>query len=194
MENKKAKIIVIAGIKRSGSFFMLHAINQFLEQSGHSVSILSQEDIKVEKWNESEKDFLLVKVNDYDMYLDALADLVYTSKRNSMNILSGEKENEMTNKIYGSNELIIALKDQLNQQDHLISWLRSRKHAYNQNYDVKVNSDQLNNFANLNAIVMPIKYIFKDMKFDVVPLEIMKTLDKIDPRYERKMQNIPNPE
>lgn len=173
-----AKIIVVAGIKGSGSFFMVHAINQFLEQAGYSTSILSSEDIKNENWEQSDKDFLLVKSNEYDMKLDAISNLVFTAKRNLIDGVDIES--------------IQQLAHRLNEANHLISWMRSRNHAYNQNYDLKMNSIQLNNWANLNSIFAPIQFIFKDMKFDINADKLMNTLDKIDPRYERKMQNLPN--
>lgn len=192
-----ARIIVVAGSPKSGKIFMMQAISEMIKMSGYTVKVIDSKTINPDEDFNTEMDFVVCKTSKYDMNIDVVTDMVFTSKRNSLDILKheinpeGKQEQSMD-----ASELSNNLMELLKAQDDTISWMRSRHHSYNQNYDVPVNNKQLNNFANMNSIVSPIKYWFEDRlkthKFEVKPEALMSMLDKISERNVRKMPNLPS--
>lgn len=160
-------LIVIGGIKESGSDFILDALKEIIKQSGYTYTT----DIA----DEIETDFVLIKVEKFDSEIELKSKLVFTSTR---------LPSEIMERLNCNLDISTRMSDLVLMQNDLISWMRSDKHAFCMDYNNTDNKLALYNYNNLNALIGPLKFMFKDYDFSqLVPVELMKELKKI---YEPK--------
>jgi len=161
------KLIIIAGLRKSGRNFMLNALKEIIRQSGYTYT----EDIK----DEIETDFILIKTEKYDRDLEEKADLVFTSTRFSTEIM-----NELNCQV----DIATKISDVILMQQDLIHWMRSRKHAYCMDFNAVENKKALYNYTTLSNLVLPLEFQFAaaNYKFkELDPIKLIKELQKLHP-------------
>lgn len=173
---KQPKIIVVAGIERSGSSFLHKAICEAIRLAGFTVQSainLSRgshkenwilDGVKVETLNESnlkETDFIVIRVFDYSIELEAKANLVFTSTRKSMEIFTS------MNRLQDPKDAreLYTIKDVLDSFENLVKWMRSGKQAYCMDFNSPMNAKGLHNYANLRNIMLPMNFAFRPLDF-----------------------------
>lgn len=189
---KQPKIIVVAGIERSGSSFISTAICEAVRLAGYTYQYaenLSKGDFK-EKWqldgqeveslsesNLKEVDFIVLRVLDYSIELEAKANLIFCSTRNPYEIINSMQ------KINIGDERKYGVKNCLDGFENLISWMRSGKLAYCMDFNSPFNKRGLHNYNNLRNIILPMNYrfapinLFKDLQGnDLNPKDLIEAI------------------
>lgn len=162
---KEPKLIIVAGIKGSGSTFLFSAILEILKQAGHSFQssiansdgswiIDGAEKPKLEETDLKEVDFHVLKCSEFSIPLEAKSSLIFTSTRD----FTDYKED---------GKYIIHTDEFCSRYRELIRWMRSTKHAYCMDYNSPINAKGLYNYNNLRNIILPLNYAFKPLLFNV---------------------------
>lgn len=174
-EQNNPILLVVAGTPHSGRGFMRDTLAQIMVLSGHThVVITAQELAENPKAFDREELFIIFFADKYDQFVDVNSDLVFTTKRDLFHNAPTE-----------------AYDDRIGQANEFIDWIRSTNHAYNMNLENPMNKRNANNFPNLNAIMSRLRFRFQSkIQFNVEPIKLMQALDKINPRYERKGQDL----
>lgn len=165
---KKPHIIICAGVIGSGLSLLTNAITNIIKMSGYTVDV---KDPMEEKWFESDKDFIVCKINQFSVDHEDKADLIFCSTRDSESLSKYFEEG-----IYGVAKAY----------EQLFLWLGSKKFAYLQNYNLPINRKGLHNFNNLTFMIMPLNYKFQPKIFNKI--NPAKLIESLSPEIKQKSE------